>query len=627
MNPKEINRESGRIFKSLLMPYLADRSQEDQEDYGVDFEIELIAPEDKATGVIFKVQLKGTSIAKYDESGWLVFSEASVERFKYYINELRIPLIFVVCDVITGACYWTRVHGNRHLELALNDAAAKDQKTFTIKLAASRKVLKTTESAGEIVEAVGAAMDTITLRGLQSISPVSVREHIGHEPDIEVVERRFRLCAGIAANESIRKMIQSGDFEGASKKAESIFESASETPEVRILGGLSLAHTYNVQFRRSCAPDAAINAAKVKLGIASRMLGVARQKGCETKMKRYVRIYTRAARMHINGRVSMALAVSENIQRHQEETFFGSIVYLRRVEISALVAKDFFSLRDALYRLGNGGFFSVMPYALVEISESILPYVSALRILGRNDLAEAYVNALFDFLPFSVGIIRRFEDAGDIAEILTSLGIRFVGLADASDSSSMPRLLTRYEDALKGEPEFSCRDKVVSGLRALVDEVQTDAKVKKVPSMEEARAYYAQQAAELGIDLNDPNDDFAKIVRIGIADLDPTRVLKNCEHIYVAVGSYGLPAEMLGLHTAGSKRVVCLKHGHSAESLKLDSAYRTFAKISPWDKDQICCENCPDTVPHPDGWELTDEWNIRQHAKYLELVNGLEPEA
>ena len=454
MNAKEINRESGRFFSSLLLPSWAERSQEDQEDYGVDCEIELMTPEDKATGFIFKVQLKGTSVAKYDESGQLVFSDASVERFNYYITELRIPLVFVVCDVITGDCFWTGVQGNRQLEAALNDAVAKDQKTFTIKFPATRKILKNEQSSGQIVESVERALDTITLRGLETITPASVRDHIGNEPDIEAAEKQFRLFAGLAATESIRKMVQSGDFVNASRKAGGLLESETESPEVRLLGGLSLVHTYNVQLRRSGAPDATLNAAKVKLRIASRMLRISRQKACETRMKRFVRIYTRAARMQINGRIALALAVSEQVQTRQKETMSGPITRLHRLQVSALVSNDFFKLRDALYRLGAKGLFSVMPYALAEIAEGILPFISALRILGRADLADAYVNALFDFLPFCVGVVRRFGGGSDIVEILNSLGTRLVGLADASDKTSMPDLLKRFEQALEGEPAF-----------------------------------------------------------------------------------------------------------------------------------------------------------------------------
>lgn len=303
----------------------------------------------------------------------------------------------------------------------------------------------------------------------------------------------------------------------------------------------------------------------------------------------------------------------------------GPITQLQRLQVSALVSKDFFKLRDGLYRLGFQRHFSVMPYALCEIADGIVPFVSALRILARGDLADAYVNALFDFLPFCAGIIRRFNGETDIVEILNNLGMQFVGLADISDKSSMPGLLTRFEQALEGEPAFKCLNEVLAPLRKLIKEVQMESGAKK-PSMDELRAYFAQQAAALGIDMNDPNDRFAQIVKIGLEDLDPTRVAKNCQHIHVMTTSYGMPAEMLGLPTAGSKRIVCLKHGHSIETLRLDTAYETFAKVWPWDNNAIRCQNCPDKAPLPGGWGWSEEWQKQQAEIYARLRSEMPGE-
>jgi hypothetical protein len=331
--------------------------------------------------------------------------------------------------------------------------------------------------------------------------------------------------------------------------------------------------------------------------------------------------------MKLNGQVALALAVSEQVQAHQKETMAGPITHLNRLKVSALVSKDFFRLLDALNRLGAKGLFSVMPYALAEIAEGILPFVSALRILGRADLADAYVNALFDFLPFCVGVVRQFDGEGDIAEVLDSLGMRFVGLADASERSSMRDLLKRFEQALEGNPAFKCLGVVQTALRKLVVEVQADSQAQVKPTMAQLRAYYAQQAAALGVDLSDPDDPIARVIRIGLEDLDPTRVLKNCQHIYVFITSHGMPAEMLGLPTAGFKQIVCLKHGHSVEALSLDGAYATFSEVAPWAKDKIRCQNCPDKACHSEKWEWTEEWNILQYAKYLDLVRCQESKA
>ncbi|MGH7133742.1 MAG: DUF4365 domain-containing protein [Phycisphaerales bacterium] len=62
MKPKEIGRLAGRLFQAALPAQCICRSQEDQEDqedYGIDYELELASAQDHATGFIFKAQVKG----------------------------------------------------------------------------------------------------------------------------------------------------------------------------------------------------------------------------------------------------------------------------------------------------------------------------------------------------------------------------------------------------------------------------------------------------------------------------------------------------------------------------------------------------------------------------------------
>lgn len=622
MNPKEINRESGPMFEILLLPNWARRSQQDQEDYGVDYELELMTPEDKATGFIFKVQLKGTRSATYDKSGQLVFSEASVERFKYYINELRIPLVFVVCDVSTGECFWTKVQGNRQLESDLNDAVTKKQKTFTIKFSATRKLQKNEATNIQIVEAVESALDTITLRGLQAISPASVRDHIGHDPDIESTEKQFRLFAGIAAAESIKKLLEGGAFADAEKKARGLLCSDAEPPAIRILAGISLVHTNNAQIKNSSRPDRLSEGAKFKLEISAQMLRISRARSCENTWKRYTCIYTRATRMQLNGRVAYAHATSENSQT-KGGVGAARLTNLQLLQVSALISEDFFKLLRDLHKLGKRGFFSVMPYALAEIAEGIFPFVSSLRILNRADLADGYVDALFDFLPFCIEVVRKNGNASDSLEILNSLGIRFVGLANVSDKGSVNSLISRFESAMTGTPPFECFHEVIGGLKKFFDQIIEASGPQ--PSKDELIKHYAEEAAKFGINLNDDTSAHARVIKIGVDDIDPTRVVKKCRHIHVVIVANGELARRLDLPTAGFKRVICLKHGQSAEALSLDDAYETFAAISPYAKDQICCENCSTPAPHPDGWNWSQDWQKQQADIYRETFKDVEP--
>jgi hypothetical protein len=620
MTNKEINRESQRIFEGLLQPSWAFRSQEDQEDYGIDGEIEITSPEDKATGIIFKVQLKGTASAGYDDEGQLVFSAASVERFSYYISQIRIPLIFIVCDVVTRECYWIRVQGNRQLEASLNAATANGQQTFTVRLPLSHGLQKTPQSASEIVEAVGAAVDAITVRTLQSLSAAAVIEHIRYDAHGDNAEKTFRHLAGVAANEAIRKLFGAGDVVGAVKKAREILESKTESAEARILAGVAFVHAYEAAERQRGRAGATVEAARLRVGVASEMISIARNHKCQKSLKRYARIYLRASRLLLNSISANALAMSEKTQAAQGETMAGPITQIQRMAISAQVTRDFLRLLRATFRLADGSPV-VIPYAVLEISGSILPFIFSLRLLEREDLAEGYISALFDLLPPCIAVLKHYEGDEDSRATLKNLGLRLTGLGNTIRAGTATAFLARFEETVRRGPSLRFADEVLAELRKFIEEIQDEAaSAEREPSMEQMRAFFAQRAAELGINLDDPDDRIAEVVRIGIEDLDPTRVLKNCQHMYVVTTTHGIPAEMLGLPTAGSKRIICLKHGHGVENLSLDTAYEFFSKCYPWTKDEICCENCPDKAPHPDGWEWTEEWGVQQHAKYQELL-------
>lgn len=76
---------------------------------------------------------------------------------------------------------------------------------------------------------------------------------------------------------------------------------------------------------------------------------------------------------------------------------------------------------------------------------------------------------------------------------------------------------------------------------------------------------------------------------------------------------------MLGLPTVGSKSIICLKHGHSMQGLKLDAVYDLFSRTMPWDKDGVKCDKCPEVSPHPAGWAWSNEWGAEQEALFTKL--------
>lgn len=115
-------------------------------------------------------------------------------------------------------------------------------------------------------------------------------------------------------------------------------------------------------------------------------------------------------------------------------------------------------------------------------------------------------------------------------------------------------------------------------------------------------------ATSMGIDLEDPDDPIAQIVRIGIKDLDPTRILQNCKHLYISLGSIGLPARMLQLCTAGHKTLHCTLHEYNVGNISIDNAYDYMKKNY--------CSKCKDKSEHPKDWKWSREWQKEQYEIY-----------
>lgn len=616
MTNKEINRISGRLFEGLLPPSWALRSQEDQEDYGIDGEIEVTTPEDKATGLIFKMQLKGTEHATYDEAGQLVYSDASVERFTYYVKRVKLPVIFVVCDVVKNQCFWTRVQGEPEVETALKIAAEKKQGTFTVKLGPARLFEKTEACAARVIEAVGAASDTIALRSVKELSAEVVSNHLAGDPDAAAAEKKFRLFAGIASLEALSALIRSGDLDGALKKAEALLQNSAETPMLRIQAGVLFAHAYGIKVRRANATNAHLDAAKFRLGVSGTLLRIARLPECDARMRLYVRAYARASRMVVNARLMFAIALSEKVQRLQGETLGGPLTTIERINFTNRVTRDFRRLHAILGQALDRKLYSLAPYLVEDWLETAMPFVQALRLAGQKESAIAFQDVLWMGVHLAVELAKAVFGPAGAQQILQAIGLKVTGLA-ANDPAEAEKLIDRYEQELKAAPPLPGGAEIIGTMRTLLAEAVQEAKQK--PTLAELRTHIEEQAAALGIDLSDPDDQMAEVVRIGLEDLDPTRVAYRCRHIHLRHGPRGLPAEMLGLPTAGFKSVHCLKHGHSMEGLKLDAVYDLFSRTMPWDKKGVKCDMCPDVSPHPAGWAWSEEWGAEQEALFAKL--------
>ncbi|MCB1025469.1 MAG: DUF4365 domain-containing protein, partial [Acidobacteria bacterium] len=167
MNPKEIGRTAGRIFYGTIPSNWADRGQEDQEDYGIDGELEVIDTDDHATGFIFKVQIKGKKEVTTINDGETASFSISVERLKYYMRQIEIPVILIVVDVSKEQVFWKSLQDDNNINDILETSIKKNQDTATIHIPISNTL---PEKSDQLLEAVAENLNWLRANALSRMT-------------------------------------------------------------------------------------------------------------------------------------------------------------------------------------------------------------------------------------------------------------------------------------------------------------------------------------------------------------------------------------------------------------------------------------------------------------------------
>lgn len=618
MLPKEIGRQAGRIFESTLASNWAYRSQEDQEDYGIDGEIEIIDDKDKATGFIFKIQLKGTTVSTPQKNGSFVYNSASVERFEYYMDKVSIPTIFVVCDVNKEICYWTHIQGNQTIQNLLIEAKQKDQKTFTLTLEASDILKKEEICFNNIIRSIDTAKEAITIRAISTFSPNALPQFSSKERS--KLEKRLRILATSAATEEIESLIVQKEFDAAITKAEKLFESEVESPECRIQAGYSLARAIAGSLLESNDPAYHRKIQQSNYRIAADIIPLARDKTCSNYTKSYAKCYLRNKRLSLNASQIMSLAMSEKMQSQQPDTLGIYFAQIQRIQFTQKISNDFTSIQKHIIKIVEDQNWHLIPYIWSDTAEGLNIFISAMRSLDKHDLADAYLDEMDRTFIFCIKVIESIFNKKEQEKLTIRVCMLNMRLG-ASLNDDLPSIRKRRKTIIQtidSNNLSTYKESIIPILDRIVNETENP-EPDTPPTLDELREHYIRLAYELGINLDDPKDRIAEIVRVGLQDLDPTRVSCNCEHIHLRYGPGGIPAQMLGLPSAGSKSIHCLKHGHSIQGFKLDDAYGGFSKSHPWGlTDGIHCEKCSDKKPHENGWKWSFAWEEKQGLRFDE---------
>lgn len=599
---KKISRRAGKIFASATPDHIIIRSQEDQEDYGIDFELEITDSEGNATGNIFKIQQKGVeSVGTIDGGKYVSYGGLSVSRAKYYVFQIDTPTILSVVDVEAESIYWLEMQGNSSVQAAISHAETTGQKTLTVHIPAVNVYPDTIHNMLDKVESMKSYIATRRVSNFPIPTSSTILKEIA-DPDEAI--RNLKDTAAIVQLSLIDRLVQSGKPNEAYERATATFSDQDLRLEARFLYGCKL---YELANYISTGYDTDTKREEW----LHRRAAVAQQL-CQISfpvrgpLLRHALVLCYSSRVRLNSLRNQALLASINIQQHSGMATSATrlMTWSQRQIILDAIVSDFRRIQRQLVFLARSGDIVHAMESWADATLDLLMFIHTLVAEGQSASAThlvRWLDGFGDMLARTVVSANVTDHKYERAAKSMLVRITMASVVSAGDrdeiASSMARTIKSVPDK-KGRKIVE--DIASEGWQSLEASKALPAPSKH-PNNEEVAQLIETLARRLGVDLSDEDDPLSMIVRIGIADSDPTRVLKTCKNMRIAIGSYGIPAQMLGLPMAGSTVLSCAIHeNYSIEGIGIDGNYQLF--------DQEYCSKCSDRVPHDQGWSWSEEW-------------------
>lgn len=608
MNAKEIGRRAGRVFEFCLPDNWAFRSQEDQEDYGIDGEIEITTPQDKATGFIFKAQIKGQKTVSFIEDNSKVSFNISLERLQYYMSNVEIAVILFVVDITSEIVYWHSLQDDENLRKRMQDALVKDQEKITVHLQTTN-VLKR-ENIDELLQAINVNLDWLRLNNLRKINYSEIFKKSTDEKVNDWLEQA-KDQSYYAYMEQFERFYINKDHEKLLETIQQVFPSKTEKKELRFYAGLYA--------EKICEQDLGFGSEdyyRVSFGIFQQVLDLVKT----SKFTKYYQIYiillwrSWVLRQQINidyhhfmsvkivGNDSFLSMIAQSVQRQSSLRVSNSLLKTIRLVNHSINQKDPNIFLDTFPKLATSIILLVHKLRdesqkeAVEVLEDWLGYCTDLGMKlalssGQEELFVLFLNVFVSLKVYSKDQINYIAVAREMLEGLKRKDLK-VYFSEYLDKLEITYINENQEYNLSPDEEL---------------------------------AFYKKHAKKLGFDFDDPNDEFGQIIKQGLEDYNPERVLKDCENLLVFNSSaLGMPAKMVGLPSATMKILHCVEYKYTGGGWGLDIAYQGISGIPDSGFKIRHCINCDKCKPRADDWKWSSKWQAEMYRDNMELYKRLD---
>jgi hypothetical protein len=570
-------------------------------DYGRDFEVEIFR-DGKSTGILFNVQLKSSVKPRYSKEKDFVSVKLRTRNARYLATELRLPTFVMQADVVQNRLFWSAPQLDDDLRAKL--AQSPNANECTVRIPVKNELPGT---ADPMVETIGQIATLLASKRLMEIEPVPFLAATSSVEESAELSKSLRDKGDALDLMIAQKTTTSGDFSAARQAIQAVLSSPQSSVESKFFAVLleekneRLALRAHDEYR---ADHAVVLATVVKLRELT-------QKG-PGALKFYALVAGVAAEFYQLAKEDWGLFQNWRVHEATGDLWWRAELRVLRAEVSRRILRKYGQFIRLVRLSEKTSYQSALPLAFLRIVEGAAMLINGLELEGIPEAAASIRDSVFGVCKLAAAIAAQYGQDTERVQAALSAGM----LSRDRDAACVRWAQAEVERIDDVRLRQSARATLADQPATLANEAPAD---EPVPlSMEQQ--IYENMASGLGIDLADQTNPISEVVRTGIADFDPTRVLRDCSHMFVTLSRRGpgliyfMLAQQLRLPTMGGKVIYCTLHKYAREGLSLDETYQRFRKDY--------CDQCPDRSPREPGWHYTHAWQLQQNDQNKEFMDG-----
>lgn len=589
MNAVEIGDQAGRIFLYNLPINWVYRTQEDQNDFGIDAEIELKNSSGKALGKesVFKVQLKGEMNTTRIKKGKYLSYSLSTHKLKYYLS-FNVPVILVVVDVTTEGIFWLSLSDNKEL---YKQVEANENKSIQVHIPTKNSLKRNNnECFDKLIEAVNKCWNYLSIRGLKN----AVNNYHNLSSDgIEDVINNIGDALYKAYHQQLQIFLEAGDFESIYKTAIQMIGSEIIPHKDRFVATLYFDHAFNKQPFTNILREIY----EQKFKICTGLIYLAKKDGLVNH--RYLAIAK--SRVAIFRSANEQLFTLHNLDQDPMPDGIGKYVIF---STSNTLYRECCKQLEKIIRLFTRIINSGQIHILTTIFTTIIVPIILFQKVHKDRGALESITFLNDWFNNIFDLCLKYS-------CLCGEELFAIDLYRLNVKSNESQRFVNRQLVLTHFPNVGQELEEIDTSRPDLNETVNFHSI----TIEKQKEHYLRMAKSLHMDPSDPECDLGRVVSIAMQNYDPTEIIKNCKYLHVDYRPGGVVAEMLRLHSAGGMHlIVCTKHRHinGTGGVLLEryncSSEHDFMKGFK----QLYCDSCPDKKEREKEWKWSVKWQQQQ---------------